>query len=340
MNNSQELVLDERSFYVKCINDYVHFILSFYNLVLNEEQYKELINILYTYFTTGKFEDHLVNSSSLKNFFNRNGNKFEGIDKMEAIFKAGIVPTPMITTPKRSRSHNNEFNNSWQPKSPRFTMGQRKLFPKKLALTLDISSENENENENEKPQATLLFQHLPPFNGLSNFHPIQTSGQQSNMMLSTNGNLFFKTFKPNNSSKRRQFENECSVYLHLRETNPLFLQKSTCLVQCYPNGLLLKNGGLSLHDLLKQPNNGFSPVKLKLDLQKFFPKVLELQLSGVSHNDLHCGNVVGFDRHDVRLIDFGLAKICGVSPDRDFLGRLNNVFTKIFFSFARRYQLF
>jgi hypothetical protein len=334
MNNSQELVLDERSFYVKCINDYVHFILSFYNLVLkNDKRYTQLIDILFKYFMTGEFEDDLVNSSSLKNFFTKNGNKIKNIDKMEVILKSRNNTTPIKTKRKRS-SVNNEFNNNREPTSPRFTIGKRRLLYKNLKLNIES-----NENKNEKQKATQLFKNLPDFNRLSNFHSIQTSGEQSNMMLSTNGNFFFKTFKPNNSSKRRQFENECRVYLHLKKINPLFLQNSSCFVACYTNGLLLKNGGLSLHDLLEK-SYIYDPSILKLDLQNFFQKVLELQLSGVTHNDLHCGNVVGFDRHDLRFIDFGLAKTCEVVLNMDFLVRLNTVFKKIFFYFAGRYQLF
>ena len=79
---------------------------------------------------------------------------------------------------------------------------------------------------------------------------------------------------------------------------------------------------------------------MKYNLQQFFPKLLQIQLCGVCHDDLHCGNVVGFDINDLRFIDFGLAKTCQQSPNEDFLQRLNTVFREIFFYFASKYRLF
>jgi hypothetical protein len=53
MNNSSQSELDLGDFYVKCINDYVHFILSFYYLTLSKDKYQEVKDILYQYFLDG-----------------------------------------------------------------------------------------------------------------------------------------------------------------------------------------------------------------------------------------------------------------------------------------------
>jgi len=343
MNNSQELVLDERSFYVKCINDYVHFILSFYYLTLSEDQYKEVKDILYQYFLEGEFEDTLFSSPQiLKNFYTANGNKLKSIRKMEAL----MINNKMRALVEQSRKQNSSKSfptneNVPDPNSPKLSLFQRRQLRAQLAKAALSASVVGQHNDNfSPPPTTLLHKGFGAFNRLSNFREIKTSGQQSNMMVSNNGTQFFKTLKSHKLSKRKQFENECRVYGHLKETNPLFLQNSTCFVACYSDGILLKNGGLSLYDLLKKKSNTFNPVQLKPCLQQFFPKLLQLQLCGVSHDDLHCGNVVGFDRDDLRFIDFGLAKTCQESPNGDFLQRLNTVFREIFFSFASKYRLF
>jgi hypothetical protein len=342
MNNSQELVLDERSFFVKCINDYVHFITSFYNLMLSTEQSKEVKDILYIYFVEGKFEHDLFSSPEiLKNFFNRNGNKLKEINRLQSLFITNRMQAEVEQPTKKRSSNSSSTNNNDSERSP----PERSIFQRRLrgrpALS-SIVSYNNNDNLSPVP-TTLIDNSYRKFNQLSNFTNIKTSGQQSNMMVSSNGNFFFKTLKSWDLSKRRQFKNECRIYRHLQERKPLFLKNSTCFVECYSDGILLKNGGLSLYHLLKikkKKSNTFNSKQLNPILQQFFSKVLELQLSGVTHNDLHCDNVVGFDRHDLRFIDFGLAKTCEVVLNMDFLVRLNKVFEEIFFYFARRYQLF
>jgi hypothetical protein len=344
MNNSSQSELDLGYFYVKCINDYVHFILSFYYLTLSEDQYKEVKNILYTYFLEGKFDVALFSSPPqiLKNFHNTYGNKLSAINKMESLMINNKMKALVDKSKKRNLSNFFPTNeNGPDPNSPKLTLLQKRQLKAQLASpALKWNVVEGKQNDNSSPQPTkLLRQDFGPFNRLSNFREIKTSGQQSNMMVSANGNLFFKTLKSQKLSKIKQFENECRVYGHLKETNPLFLQNSTCFVACYSDGILLKNGGLSLHELLQEPRS-VNPGQLRINLQQFFPKLLQLQLCGVSHDDLHCGNVVGFDRDDLRFIDFGLAKTCQQSPNGNFLERLNMVFREIFFSFATKYELF
>ena len=342
MNNSFQSELDLGDFYVKCINDYVHFILSFYYLTLSKDQYQEVKDILFAYFLNGEFEDALFSSPEiLRNFYNRNGNKLREINKMEALIKNNKMKDLINKSRERNLSKSSFTNeNVPDPQSPKLTLFQKRQLKaelKKAALSANVVGHH---NDNSSPPPTkLLRQDFGPFNRLSNFREIKTSGQQSNMMVSANGNLFFKTLKSNKLSKRKQFDNECSVYEHLKKVNPSFLQNSTCFVACYSDGILLKNGGLSLHELLQEPGR-VNPEQLRFNLQNLFPKVLELQNCGVSHDDLHCGNVVGFDRSDLRFIDFGLSKTCKESPNGDFLQRLNMVFIEIFFYFARKYRLF
>ena len=342
MNNSSQSELDLRDFYVKCINDYVHFILSFYYLTLSEDQYQEVKDILFAYFLEGKFEGALFSSPEiLRNFYNRNGNKLKETNKMEALMITNKMRALVEESRKRNLSKSSSTNeNAPAPdlNSPKLTLFQkRQLKAQSTKEALSTFVERHHYDNSSPPPTTLLHKGFGAFNRLSHFREIKTSGQQSNMMVSSNGTEFFKTLKSNKLSKRKQFENECRVYRHLGEKDPSFLQNSTCFVACYSDGILLKNGGLSLYGLLKKKPNS---ALLKPSLQQFFPKLLQLQLCGVSHDDLHCGNVVGFDRDDLRFIDFGLAKTCQQSPNGDFLERLNTVFREIFFSFARKYGLF
>ena len=77
-NNNQNLDLD--SFEVKCINDYVHFILSFYISALDENGYEEIREYLHNYFIEGNFDEFLkVNVNNQKNI----QSKFMKINKME-----------------------------------------------------------------------------------------------------------------------------------------------------------------------------------------------------------------------------------------------------------------
>jgi hypothetical protein len=342
MNNSSQSELNLGDFYVKCINDYVHFILSFYYLTLSEDQYKEVKDILFAYFLQGRFENALFSSPEiLKDFYNRNGYKLKEINKMEALVKNNKMKALIDQSRKRNLSSFFSINeNEPDSKSPRLSLFERRQLKAELAKAALSANVAGHHNDNSSPPPTkLLRQGFGPFNRLSNFREIKTSGQQSNMMVSANGNLFFKTLKSQKLSKRKQFDNEYSVYEYLKKANPSFLQNSTCFVACYSDGILLKNGGLSLHELLKEPSR-VNPEQLKFNLLNFFPKVLELQNCGVSHDDLHCGNVVGFDRNDLRFIDFGLSKTCKESPNGDFLKRLNMVFREIFFYFAMKYRLF
>lgn len=363
-NNNQNLDLNR--FEEKCINDYVQFLLSFYHTVLPLDQYIELKDILYSYISQGNFEGELLNSpnnsTNLQNFFTRNGKKLLNIPMIEEFLRENRVveKSNMQSSKKfslaipsinnalsntfvslqlnhRANKENRNLNNK-SSFAKRIEEKRKKRFDlKSFALQLD-SGNLENSRSPVPTKLRTAFSTLPPFNRRDYFVKVKTAGEQSNMMRSRDGEEFFKTLSLHNSSKKRQFENECRVYLHLEKVNPVFLRNSTCFLACYSDGILLRNGGMSLSELLKsRPHQ----ENLKRNLQQFFPKVLELHCSGVSHNDLHCHNVVGFDKtNDVRLIDFGLAKTCQSGINIEFLQRLNNVFTKIFFAFARKYKLF
>jgi hypothetical protein len=361
-NNNQKLDLDR--FEGKCINDYVQFLLSFYHKVLPLEKYIELKGILYSYILKGNFEEALLNSTknstNLQNFFTRNGKKLRDIPMIEELVRVNReVAKSNMPSPKKFSlaipSNNNVSLDSFvnlrlnhnPPKveenlnlSNESSFASRRRKKGKSGFALKLESQNFGNNSSPLPtKLRTAVSTLSPFNRRKDFVNIKTAGEQSNMMKSKNGKQFFKTLSLHNSSKKRQFENECRVYSHLQQVNPHFLRDSTCFLACYSDGILLSDGGMSLSQLLE--SNRFNQENLKRNLQQFFPKVLVLHCSGVSHNDLHCHNVVGFDKsNDVRFIDFGLAKTCQRGINTDFLERLNNVFTKIFFAFARKYGLF
>jgi hypothetical protein len=333
----------------------VNFLISFYKIVLIPKQYLEFREILYQYIESGNFAVALSNNSTnLKNFFNSNGEKLKSIPILEAFFKPKISPKRFASVlannsnskgfgPKRLAlllSNNNSlpspFGNLQLKNENNFSsfaaqMAKRK---KKISFNVDVH----NNFEKMSPPPTKLLRVLPSFNRKQNFAIIKTSGQQSNMMVSSNRTEFFKTSLLN-ANKKKQLENECRVYLHLEQVNSSFLRDSTCFLGCYSDGILLRNGGLSLMKLLKEPQKVVFPNLLGNLQQQFFPKLLDLHCSGVSHNDLHCDNIVGFDKNDTRFIDFGLAKTCQSGININFLQRLNIVFEKIFFAFAQKYLM-
>lgn len=358
-NNNQNLDLDR--FEGKCINDYMQFLISFYQTVLSNEQYIELKEILHLYILQGNFQRELLNSSNnggnLRNFFTKNGYKFCNFPMIEEFIRKNTkVAKSNMQSPKNFSlampSINNTSSNSsvsvklnqnslenWNVTKDVF-FGKSRQTKRKEPLSLRVVSRN-LENSYSPPSTKKLraSSTLPLFNRRDFFVNVKTDGEQSNMMRSKNGQEFFKTLSLDNVSKKRQFDNECRVYLYLQQVNPDFLRDSTCFVDCYSDGILLRDGGMSLSQLLK--SNRINKENLKQNLQQFFPKVLVLHCSGVSHNDLHLHNVVGFDRrNNVCFIDFGLAITCREEINIDFLRRLNNVFTKIFFAFARKYGLF
>jgi len=351
-DNNQNLNLDR--FEGKCINDYMQFLISFYQTVLSDEQYIELKEILHLYILKGNFERELLNSSNnggnLRNFFTRNGYKFRNFPMIEEFIRKNTkVAKSNMQSPKNfslAMPSNSSVNvilqqpslEEWNVKN---SVSFHKLGKnKKRGFSLIVDSTNLG-NSYSPPSTKKLraSSTLPLFNRRDSFVNVKTDGEQSNMMKSENGKQYFKTLSLHNSSKKRQFDNECRVYLYLQQVNPYFLRDSTCFVACYSDGILLSDGGMSLSQLLK--SNRFNKENLKQNLQQFFPKLLDLHCSGVSHNDLHLHNVVGFDkRNNVRFIDFGLAITCRGEINIIFLRRLNNVFTKIFFAFARKYGLF
>jgi hypothetical protein len=351
-DNNQNLDLNR--FEGKCINDYMQFLIAFYKTVLSDEEYLELKEILHLYILQGNFQRELLNSSNnggnLRNFFTRNGNKFRNFHMLGEFHKGnGVVEKSNMQSPKKfslampsnssvSVKLNQNSLENWNVRRKVF-FGKSRETKGKKPLGLQVVSRN-LENSYSPPPTKLLtaFSTLPPFNRRDSFVNVKTDGEQSNMMRSKNGEEFFKKLSLDTLLKKRQFDNECRVYLHLQQVNPDFLRDSTCFLACYSDGILLSDGGMSLSQLLKVRHN---KENLKRNLQQFFPKLLDLHCSGVSHNDSHLHNVVGFDKsNNVRFIDFGLAQTCLSGINIDFLQRLNNVFTKIFFAFARKYQLF
>jgi hypothetical protein len=165
------------------------------------------------------------------------------------------------------------------------------------------------------------------------FIPIKSNGKQSNMMISPKKSLYFKKFSVKQSEEtKKNLENECEVYSYLREKDQKFIENSTFFVECYENGILLKNGGNSLKKMLKA--NTFYFVKDYFD--QFFLKLYQLHNLLVTHNDLHVGNVVGSDI--AHFIDFGLAEIHPVEVlDLNFLRKIYNAFSGLFLALFNKY---
>jgi len=364
-NSNQNLDLD--SFEVKCINDYVHFILSFYFSALDENGYEEIRDFLLNYFMEGNFDEFLnvTNQENLQS-------KLKKINKMEELLRSRKSPrqrknsmSTLEMGPKNGvaslqfKNHQLNFDANSGFENTSFA-ATRKKKGKNMGLQLfhfngNSAAENRENNIFSSSQTTSFqgssgnfngnlfvnFEELnfdstskfPKFNELSKFKPLKTSGQQSNMMVSNNGTRFFKKPKRNN---KKQFENECRIYRYLGTIEPpKFLKNCTCFVECFSDGILLSNGGLSLQYILKNRE----PLQ-RGNFDQLFDKVLELHCCAVTHNDLHCGNVVGFDMDDVRFIDFGLAKISKDKIRIEFLKRINRIFRGLFFSLSARFNLF
>jgi serine/threonine protein kinase len=155
--------------------------------------------------------------------------------------------------------------------------------------------------------------------------------------------------------------NECIIYEYLKRQSSNFINKHTCFIKCSNGQLYLKNGGLSLKEMIKESD---STELFGLILKKLLEQIYFLHSLRVVHNDLHCGNVLVGKRDninigkmkndlleklnanqyltfpfvrkniDIRFIDFGFAKILksGQSPNLHFLEKIFIFFNEFYIS--------
>ena len=149
----------------------------------------------------------------------------------------------------------------------------------------------------------------------------------SSILVSPDRTQLFKQLKP---GYKKYHSNECQVYNFLQEISPQYIDERTCFIRCYKNGILLRYGGISLYQMIKEkkiPNRSW--------FERLFTNIKIIHLAGIAHNDLDCKNIVG---DGAFLIDFGLAKISDTDIDEDtgtFLNFIDNFFFNFLFIFSR-----
>lgn len=344
--NNKDLYVDKKRFEILCINDYMHFIYSFYFTIFIENPValdilkksllalsdKEVIkNGITSNKIKKKFELYkamepklinewfdLLKSQKIdpKSIFT--GELFRWLVEPEPkkIIPSRLVIKNSATTIRNNQSNNNVgyFSNALRRRSERKKEEERK---KHFAVNIPESVEEEfktnklnefNNKEFEKSQKN------------------NTSGAMSRILVSPDGTLLFKQLKP---GYKKYHSNECQVYNLLQEISTQYIDERTCFIRCYKNGILLIYGGISLYKMIKErkiPNISW--------FELLFTNIKILHLVGIAHNDLHCKNIVG---DGAFLIDFGLAKISNTDIDEDtgkFLSFIDKFFLNFFFIFS------
>ena len=374
MNNNSGIT-KLRDFELGCINDYMHFILSFYFIFFKDLPGKLNIvkQLLLNLGNKNAFKLNSMNKPNIELLTAKkfgNGSIFTGeitrilLEENKKPSKPANERSPMtlnrlklspnispinspintpINSPKMKRKIMKlslKLNNSANSASESLGNSSRSNEEQWSRLSFSSNntkklnkSNNDKESLNSKNNTRDLFsmsslgsngEQLPSNSTLNLNTSIfskknNSSGAMSTILMSPNGFHLFK--QPKNQRNKRAFSNECKVYSHLEQKDPTFVDKCTCFIKCYPNGILLKNGGFSLKQMIesKPPSN----------FQKLFKNILDLHMLRVVHNDLHCGNIVG---DDYRFIDFGLAKICPprIHIDINFLKNINIFFQNFF----------
>lgn len=333
----------EKIFRGACIYDYIYFIESFFFYYKEGIYYKQIKDDLFKYFNTGKI-DHIQNNlnqltkQKLKNLYNLNSNK---LLQGNSTFLGGAPRKPFgltinVNSSSNSSSNSSKTNRSFivnenqgSPKSQRSNFGLNASF-----LSLQ-NTPPRPVNLFENPNLNLPKQYFKQVFSNKNYTNIKSNGKQSNMMVSPDNNFYFKKYSSKQPAQtKRNLENECIVYAYLRENEQQFLENSTCFVNCYTNGILLRNGGKSLELMLKENTFTFKEEYF----QQFFYKLHKLHKLLVTHNDLHVGNVVG--ESNIRFVDFGLATIHPPQVfNADFLQTIHDAFIGLFFALCRKYKI-
>jgi len=346
MNNT-ELYIDKNYFEKLCISDYMHFIYSFYFsifiknpvaldilkkslLALSEkEDIKRAITSTITSKKKIEFELYEAMGSELidkwfdflksreidpKSIFT--GELFRWLVEPEL---NKIIPSRLVVK-KSTTKINNESNNNVQyfSNALRRRAERKKEEERTKHFKINIPKIEEKQyNINKLNEFTELFVQKPKNN---------TSGAMSSILVSPNGSQLFKQTK---SGYKKHHLNECQVYNLLQEISPQYIDERTCFIRCYKNGILLRYGGISLYQMIKEKN-----IPNMNWFKQLFKNIKLLHLAGVAHNDLHCKNIVG---DKALLIDFGLARISDTDIDENielFLIFINKFFFNFLYIFS------
>jgi hypothetical protein len=345
MNNTT-LFIDKKYFEILCISDYIHFIYSFYITIFIKEPVlvdilkksllalsdKEVIkNGITSNKIKEKFELYKAMGPKLINeWFNMlesqkidpksifTGELFRWLVEPEPkkIIPSRLVIKKSATTNRNNQSNNNVgyFSNTLRRRSERKIEVERQAH-----ITVNIPESVEEEYNTNKLNEfnNKQFEKKPKNN---------TSGAMSRILVSPDGTQLFKQLKP---GYKKYHSNECQVYNLLQEISPQYIDERTCFIRCYKNGILLRYGGISLYQMIKErkiPNISW--------FERLFTNIKIIHLAGIAHNDLHCKNIVG---DGAFLIDFGLAKISDTDIDEDtrtFLNFIDNFFFNFLFIFS------
>jgi hypothetical protein len=346
MNNT-ELYVDKNYFEILCISDYMHFIYSFYSIFIkNPVALDFLKKSLLALSDKEDIKRGIISNKSNRNFDLSEAMGSELIDGWfdllesreidpKSIFTGElfrwliepelnkIIPSRLIVQ-KPTTNRNNEYNNVGYFSNTLRRRSERKREEERQArITVNILESVEKEyNTNKLNEFTEQFVQKSKNN---------TSGTMSSILVSPNGTQLFKQSKP---GYKKYHSNECQVYNKfysvLQELSPKNIDKRTCFIRCYKNGILLRYGGISLYQMIKEkkiPDMDW--------FEELFLNIKILHLTGIAHNDLHCKNIVG-DR--AFLIDFGLARISDTDIDENselFLNFINDFFFEFFYIFSK-----
>ena len=325
MNNTK-LFVDKNYFEILCITDYIHFIYSFYITIFLKNPVK--LDIL------RKSLLALSNKINIKHeLYQAMGPKL--INEWFDLLKSKKIDPTSIFTGELSRwlvepepnkmiqsrfvlnnSANNVgyFSNALKRRSKRKEEEERQAH---IAANLPKSVEEEYNTNKLNEFNNKQFKKKPKNN---------TSETMSRILVSPDGTQLFKQLKP---GYKKYHSNECQVYNFLQEISPQYIDERTCFIRCYKNGILLRYGGISLYQMIKEkkiPNRSW--------FERLFTNIKIIHLAGIAHNDLDCKNIVG---DGAFLIDFGLAKISDTDIDEDtgtFLNFIDNFFFNFLFIFS------
>ena len=314
----------------KCIFDYTFFIATFFRLLdsPNKRKYSsDAIKFIMNYLYFKKIEEDLplsnINRNNLQSLLTSYGGDLL-TGQYFYLEKAGGAPKKsLLSVNLTGISHNNEITN------------RNRRSPNSNTSTIVLGSKNSSLSSN-----SFELRYPNTFNNTNYDSFNESTGVQSTMKVNTKNNpsYYFKTIDSKNpAGSLNALKNECKIFEYLNQKNQSFLDNCTCFFKCFKNGILLRNGGIVLSSQLQSKTFVFNEQNIK-NLFNFFSILLELHKLLITHNDLKVDNIVGFDRNNVRIIDFGQSEIhLEEYYDESFFNHINRVFKVIFFALLRKY---
>lgn len=317
----------------KCIHDYTFFIATFFRLLdppNNKKYSSDAAKFIIRYLHFKEIEEDLplreINKKNLQSFLNSYGKRGELLTgQYFRLNKAGGGKRPPGLNLAGIASHrdNKQSQNSNEP-----------------TVRLGSNIGGLTFNNTHDPGNFIFELEYPNIFNNSEYKPFKAStGVQSSMKVNNKNNprYYLKTVDPKNpDGSLNALKNECKIFYYLYQKNRFFLENFTCFVRCYKNGILLRNGGIVLSSQLKSQTFEFNAQNIQ-NLLNFFSILLELHKLLITHNDLKVDNIVGFDRNDVRIIDFGQSEIhLEEFYDELFFNHMDRVFKTIFFALLQK----